>query len=133
MSLRKPPTLTPALLAACRRNAQNSTGPRTKRGKAQVRMNALRGGGRSRLMADFVRAIVNAPPGRVLSTVRHMLTPDLARQPRFQDWAEIGIQTELPDPERARWLRALRRGKPGKKGSPKKGVPFFSQSKRESV
>ncbi len=36
MSLRKSPTRSPALLAANRANAQNSTGPRTLRGKAQA-------------------------------------------------------------------------------------------------
>jgi hypothetical protein len=45
VSLRKSPTLTPALLAACRRNAQKSTGPRTAQGKANTRMNALREAG----------------------------------------------------------------------------------------
>ena len=33
MSLRKSPTLTPALLEANRRNARKSTGPRTARGR----------------------------------------------------------------------------------------------------
>lgn len=36
MSLRKSPTLTPALLTARREYAQKSTGPRTVQGKAQV-------------------------------------------------------------------------------------------------
>jgi hypothetical protein len=44
MSLRKSPTLTPARIEANRRNAQKSTGPRTARGKAQVRFNALKTG-----------------------------------------------------------------------------------------
>ncbi len=45
MSLRKSPTRSPALLAANRANARNSTGPRTARGKAQVTLNALKQGG----------------------------------------------------------------------------------------
>jgi hypothetical protein len=44
VSLRKSPTLTPALLAANRRNAKKSTGPRTARGKAWSRLNSLRHG-----------------------------------------------------------------------------------------
>ena len=44
MSLRKSPTLTPARIEANRRNAEQSTGPRTARGKAQSRMNSLRRG-----------------------------------------------------------------------------------------
>ena len=46
MSWRKSPTRSPALLAANRANAQNSTAPRTARGKAQITLNpALRDGG----------------------------------------------------------------------------------------
>ena len=48
MSLRKPFAMTPARIAANRRNARKSTGPRTGRGKAQSRVNGLRDGGRSR-------------------------------------------------------------------------------------
>jgi hypothetical protein len=46
MPLRKPPTMT---FAAHRCNAWKSTGPRTRQGKAQSRLNALRGGGYSHL------------------------------------------------------------------------------------
>jgi hypothetical protein len=41
MSLRKPRTKTPALLEANRRNAQESTGPRTRRGKAIAARNSF--------------------------------------------------------------------------------------------
>jgi len=44
MSLRKSPVRTPAFLAACRANAQKSTGPRTPRGKGQIVLNALKHG-----------------------------------------------------------------------------------------
>jgi hypothetical protein len=44
MSLRQTPTLTPALLAANRRNAQKSTGPRSEAGKRRVRLNGLKHG-----------------------------------------------------------------------------------------
>jgi hypothetical protein len=49
LSLRKSPTRTPAFLEAIRRNAQQSTGPRTRRGKAQSCLNRLKTGGRSRV------------------------------------------------------------------------------------
>jgi len=42
--LRKSPTRTEAFLAANRRNAQKSTGPRTSEGKARVSLNALKHG-----------------------------------------------------------------------------------------
>ena len=42
--LRKPPVRTPALLAANRRNALKSTGPRTLCGRARVALNALKHG-----------------------------------------------------------------------------------------
>jgi hypothetical protein len=44
MSLRKPHQLTPELLAAKRRNARLSTGPRTAAGKQHSKMNALQHG-----------------------------------------------------------------------------------------
>ena len=45
MSLRKSPQITPALLAANRRNAQRSTGPRTAAGKQNSKFNSLKHGG----------------------------------------------------------------------------------------
>jgi hypothetical protein len=44
MSLRKSPQLTPALLAAARRNAQHSTGPRSPAAKQNVKLNSLKHG-----------------------------------------------------------------------------------------
>ena len=44
MSLRKSPQLTPRLLAAARRNAQHSTGPRTAASKQNSKLNALKHG-----------------------------------------------------------------------------------------
>ncbi len=44
MSLRKRPALTPRLLAADARNAQKSTGPRTRRGKLFSSSNGWKGG-----------------------------------------------------------------------------------------
>jgi hypothetical protein len=55
MPLRKSPTLAPALLEACRRNARKFRGPSTRRGKANVRMNASKGLGRSQLLGEFQR------------------------------------------------------------------------------
>ena len=44
MSLRKSPQLTPALLAAARRNAQHSTGPRSAAAKQNSKLNAMKHG-----------------------------------------------------------------------------------------
>jgi hypothetical protein len=44
MSLRKSPRLTPGFLAAARRNAQHSSGPRTAAGKQNSKLNALKHG-----------------------------------------------------------------------------------------
>jgi hypothetical protein len=44
MSLRKSPQLTPALLAAARRNARHSTGPRSAAAKRNSKLNALKHG-----------------------------------------------------------------------------------------
>jgi hypothetical protein len=54
VSLRHSPRLTPAALAANRRNAQQSTGPRTPAGKRRARLNALKHGLCSRSFAQTV-------------------------------------------------------------------------------
>ena len=48
MSLRKSPELTPALLAAARSNAQQSTGPRSPAARQNVKLNALKHGAYAR-------------------------------------------------------------------------------------
>jgi len=87
MSLRKPYVLSPARLAANRRNARQSTGPRSARGKAQSRLNRLRDGSRSRLFQDLLWTLMDAPPGSVAQTARRTMTPELAGHPLF---AELG-------------------------------------------
>jgi hypothetical protein len=94
MSLRKSPTLTPALLAANRRNARKSTGPRTARGKAQARMNALRRGDRSRLRRGLLVSLLNAPPGGVARLAHALLTPEMSVCPLLRQTAEVVIQAE---------------------------------------
>ena len=93
MSLRKNP-MTPARLEANRRNSQKSTGPRTARGKSQSRLNRLRGGGRSRLYIDLLKALVDAPPCRVLETAQAVLTPAQMSHPLFAELVERFCQAE---------------------------------------
>jgi hypothetical protein len=52
MSLRKRPTITPALLAANRANALRSTGPRTAEGKDRIVLNALKDGRHARDLGE---------------------------------------------------------------------------------
>lgn len=94
MSLRKSPTLTPELLKANRRNARKSTGPRTARGKAQVRFNALRHGWRSRYYRALRKALLLAPAGAVLGPHR-FLTAEMARHPLFAEAIEVAIEAEI--------------------------------------
>jgi hypothetical protein len=89
MSLRKSPTMTPARLAANRLNALNSTGPRTARGKAQSRMNALRSGVSSLFMLNLVNTLLAAPPCAFEQTVAAVLTPQQARNPVIADAVEV--------------------------------------------
>jgi hypothetical protein len=95
MSLRKPPTMTPARLEANRRNATKPTGPRTARGKVQSRLNGLRKGNRSTAYRDLLRAIMYAPPGMVGPTARGLLTPEQALHPLFADLVEVACEAEI--------------------------------------
>jgi hypothetical protein len=63
MSLLRPRVSSPAQIATNRRNARQSTGPRSARGKAQPRLNRLRDGSRSRLYQDLMWKLMNAPHG----------------------------------------------------------------------
>ena len=114
MSLRKPPTLTPARLEANRRNARKSTGPRTSRGKAQVRFNALKNGRHSRHYQDFRMSLLFLPPCAVLGT-HQFLTPEEARhqlfaeayalyrdgEPLYLEDASVGLIAALEQEQRA--------------------------------
>jgi hypothetical protein len=95
MSLRKPPTLTPARLAANRSNARKSTGPRTAWGKAWSRQNGLRGGTRSRLYQDLCVAVLDAPPCAVERTARGPLSPGEAAHPLFSEFLDLARQAEI--------------------------------------
>ena len=84
MSLRKPPTMTPARLEANRRNARKSTGPRTTRGKAQSRLNGLGRGPRARFYYDFMMLLMETPPDALDKTVQTILTPEEADSRLFK-------------------------------------------------
>ncbi|MGA3166679.1 MAG: hypothetical protein ABSF14_11240 [Terriglobia bacterium] len=105
MSLRKSPTLTPARLAANRRNARKSTGPRTARGKGWSRLNSLRSGARSSLYHGLWRAMCDAPPCQMASTARATLTPQLASHPLFAEAVDMFVKAEIAVVEESRWHR----------------------------
>jgi len=95
MPLRKSSVMSPARVEANRRNAQKSTGPRTRRGKAQTRLNALRNGGRSRLYHGLMLTFLDAPPCAVDQTARAVMTPELAAHPLFAELVEVFRQAEI--------------------------------------
>jgi len=68
-------TVTPARLAANRRAALLSTGPRTARGKQRSSLNALRMGRRSQTIDLLWNILANAPPFGVLRVARQLMTP----------------------------------------------------------
>jgi hypothetical protein len=61
MPRRKPPAPTPSLPFSNRRKAKNSTGPRTARGKAWLRLNRLRHGARSPEFINICQTRLDAP------------------------------------------------------------------------
>jgi hypothetical protein len=105
VSLRKSPTLTPALLASNRLNAKKSTGPRTARGKAWSRLNRFRHGIRSPEYINFLNALLDAPPGRVEMTARALLASQQVQHPIFLEAAELSIQVEIDLCAESRWKR----------------------------
>ena len=108
MSLRKSPTLTPALLASNRRNARESTGPRTVRGKAWSRLNSLREGWRAPDYIKFLVALIDAPPGRMAMTARALLNSRPVNHTLFLEAAELAVQVEIDICEESRWSSAHR-------------------------
>jgi len=95
MSLRRSPTLTPALLASNRLNAKKSPGPQTVRGKAWSRMNRLDDGMHSPEYVGLLKALVNAPPGRVAETAKAILGSKPVILPLFRETAELAVQVEI--------------------------------------
>ncbi len=108
MSLLKPHRLTPALLAANRRNAQRSTGPRTPAGKARSALNSLKHG---RYSKAFRENLCKAHEDLELfdwihARVRESFNPASARE---QMQAE-GLAREV-------WCLAWRAGRPTRLGT----------------
>jgi len=124
MSLRKSPTLTPALLAAARRNGKKSRGPRTARGKAHSRLNALQDGRHSRLRWAIRYALLYAPPGQLGTLASKILTTEMAWHPVLREEVEIAIEAEHQVADSFRLLKAWREERD-------RGTPLFFRSNRE--
>ena len=77
-------TVTPARLAANRRSALRSTGPRTREGKSRSSLNALRRGGRSKTIDLLWDILYIAPPCKVITMARSRMTPGQLAHPRVQ-------------------------------------------------
>jgi hypothetical protein len=103
MSLRRRPTLTPALLAANRANARKSTGPRTVEGKNRIVLNALKDGRYARNFAENLRRAKSQEDAElfqwILDQVRtafrlHGWQEDERRAERLAQrvWCELGRQ-----------------------------------------
>ena len=118
MSLRKPPSLTPAFLAANRRNARRSTGPRTAKGKAQSRLNGLKTGVNSPQFKQLLENAVSTPLGAACQAALATLTCEqathsvFARELDVMHWAAYGVLKEEGEA----------------KGRRKKGGPTLLQS-----
>jgi len=74
MSIRLKRTVTAARLAANRRSALKSTGPRTAAGMRRSSLNALRTGSRSKAVDLFWKVLMTAPFGEVFQTAERMMT-----------------------------------------------------------
>lgn len=86
MPLRKLLTMTPSPLEVHRPNAQESTGPRAARGKAQSRMTGLKNGRLSSLAGQLLAAPLNAQLGASCAAARVCLAsairPEVGNNPR---------------------------------------------------
>jgi len=108
VSLRKSPTLTPALVASNCRNARKSTGPRTARGKAWSRLNRFRHGMRSPEYINFFRAVHDAPLGEVGMAADTLLSSQQVIHPLFTQIADAVVQADI-DICKELWARSQRK------------------------
>jgi len=95
MSLRKPPALTRALLAANRRNALKSTGPRSAQGKAWARRNGLRTGSRSRFCPELWSALFYVLACSEDRAAQAVLPAELRSHPVFSEVVNLFRQAEI--------------------------------------
>jgi hypothetical protein len=71
----------------------------------------LRDGWHSREYISLVKALLDAPPGRVGATAQALLSSKPALHPLFREIAEISVQAEIDICNESGWERARRERK----------------------
>ena len=128
--------MTPARLAASRRNALKSTGPRTERGKIQSSLNNLRSGRYSPRYRVLWGAFLQAPGVSVDEIARILLTPEEARHPLFAERLDSlrEVQIEIGcGPKRPYRKRKVTTGKAETKPNRSEDVIENNRSKETNV
>jgi len=108
MPLRKPPTRTPEFLAANRRNAKKSTGPRTQEGKAVAALNALKHGAYALQLPEILRSAGHQGSAALYHRVRGEITDTFAAGQPLGERQVDQLAAQV-------WLMARRAGVLGKK------------------
>jgi hypothetical protein len=108
MPLRKPPTRTPEFLAANRRNAMKSTGPRTQEGKALAALNALKHGGYAQQLPEILLSTGHRESVELYQRVRREIADVFAAWRPLDERQLDQLATQV-------WLMARRAGLLGKK------------------
>ena len=108
MPLRKSPTRTPEFLAANRRNAKKSTGPRTQEGKALAALNALKHGGYAQQLPEMLQSAGHQGSVELYHRVRGEITDTFAAGQPLGERQVDQLAAQV-------WLMARRAGVLGKK------------------
>jgi len=90
MSLRKRPTVTPALLEANRANASKSTGPRTVEGKNRIVLNALKDGRHARHFSQSLLRAKSKEDAELFQWIVNQVYTAF----RLHGWRQDGRQAE---------------------------------------
>jgi hypothetical protein len=106
--LRKPPTRTPEFLAANRRNAMKSTGPRTEEGKAVSALNALKHGGYAQQLPETLLSTGHRGSTELYQRVRREITDTFAAWQPLSDRQVDQLAAQV-------WVMAWRAGVLGRK------------------
>jgi hypothetical protein len=107
MSIRLKRAVTAARLAANRRSALKSAGPRTATGKRRPSLNAMPTGRRSSTEKLFGEVLMTAPVGEVLQTAERLITREQRSHPNIDERLQYFLSPQDIKDE-IRRLKALR-------------------------